>query len=282
MPRPISPTLLAALLLTCSAASAAPAPPATQQVEDAKRDLLHGDSKTRLNAFKKLLGPGNTSRPVDGSLLAALEAAASDADPGVRKQVAIWVSTWWLEKKAQPDRMALALVIKLAADDDAGVRDAAVYYGLSANGNPGDDAVGAMVGAAMRELAQENGVRGRVVYGLRGAPPEKIAPHLESYLAKHESEPEKALLAYVLFSQATGKEPPGAERLDKLGSFVVLLNFKPPLDTDPRAALKAFRDAAPAEAVEAVAIAPRPRGTSFEGVAVVKSVGRRRAVLEAL
>ena len=71
-----------------------------------------------------------------------------------------------------------------------------------------------MIGAAMREPAGESGTRGRVVYGLRGVPPEKLAAHLEPYFAKHESEPDKALVAYVLYCEAAKKEPPGAERLD--------------------------------------------------------------------
>ena len=199
----------------------------------------------------------------------ALPACAADPEWRLRDAVAITVGgrfIWEIQPK-KPDPRAVALCMKLAEDSNSKVRYNAIYHGLSPIADKSDEVIAALLKAVAAGPAKENDASGRVEWGLAMVPPKQLAAQIEPYLARHKEAPEQAFLAYKIYFNATKTEPPGAERVDDVGPFIVLFNIGGPEGKDPKLAMELVRKHVPESLVPTVVFFP-DRGSRFQGVAL--------------
>jgi carboxyl-terminal processing protease len=274
---------LLALLLGSNAVpeAAPPAPRDAAKLDATTRALIDGDSKSRLEALRELLFlPKGTAAQEDRLLDTALPACATDRDRRARALLASALGSRYVRDVTPQEPRAIALAIKLTGDPERNVRYNAARDVLAHVRDKGDDVIAAMIKAALGDSSYEFNLHSAIESGLAGVPPEKIAPHVEPYLAAHEKDGDRAMLAYMLFVNITGVEPPGAERLDDRGPFVVMFGVKAPTGGDPVAALALFRKHVPENLVPTVAL--RPRRTECEGYALAPTRKVRREIFERL
>lgn len=281
-----------AQITACILAVASPVPAQTSKPasDPAKLDaliktLLEGDYLARLKATDEVLSvPIGTNAQEDLLLDKALPANAKDPEWRLRAATARTVGNRfiWGNAAQPPDPRAVALSIAMAGDENPRVRYNAVYFGLSTIQQKSDDVIAALVKGTVAAPEKGDGadVVGRAAWGLRGAKPDKLLPHVEPYLKNSEKEPRQAQLAYSLFVKATGAEPPGAENMTGGGPFVVEIRIDAPLGGDPKAALEVIRKHVPAELVPVVMIFPYT--TESAAYALAQDIKTRRAIVKQL
>lgn len=218
---------LAVLVVRCTSLCAEPAGPTTAPVApiDLKQIatiLEHGDSAARLAALRRVMATPPADMPDAGiSLLPAAAKCAEDSSPQTRAEAALLIGGRWVQLLNPPAPQAIAIEEKLCRDPDPLVRHDAVSASLKWVKHKSDDEIAAVVDAAMLPQEYDSATHGQAVFALQGVPKQKLIPLLDKYWAAADREPDHAAWAYVLYLGATGEEPPGVERLDKAGTFVV-------------------------------------------------------------
>lgn len=190
--------------------------------------LLHGDSAARLAAMKRIVA----SSPkhyigIDPSLLPAVAACAEDPSAQTRSQAAILIGCSWIQAVQIPAPLAVAIEEKLARDADDGVRHDAVAAGLKSIANKSDDVVDALIDAAMRPASGlHSSTRSQAIFGLQDVDAKRLISRLEPYWADASRDPDRAARAYAIYVGAKRQEPPGANRLDDVGTFMLPVEAK--------------------------------------------------------
>ncbi len=131
-----------------------------------RETLLTGASSARREVMETILrhrlGP-----LLDDSFLPAMKAAADDSDRKVRNEIARTTGGRWIWGAKEQHPEAIALMLKLARDEDREVRYNAVYYGLSVVRNKTEPVVRRLVELALAD--EENNFYGRITWGLKGS-----------------------------------------------------------------------------------------------------------------
>jgi carboxyl-terminal processing protease len=174
------------------------------------KELAEGDSKARMAAMQRIYATPDLLRNLDESVIDAFAAAAQDADPRVRGEVARLTGNAWVWGVKEQHPRVIDLALELAKDADWNVRHYAVYFTLSTATNKTDDVIRAMLENAI--IRADMGTVDRVAWGLKGEKPERLAPFFEPYFAKANDEPAVAGRALTLYRQIVGRDPPGVER----------------------------------------------------------------------
>jgi hypothetical protein len=212
--------LVAAISLAMLTVPLAAAPPEAPATSAASRkvarvvDSLKPD-RNRTSALQTLAGVIGSDEALrnDPAVFAAAAACAGDADPRVRAEAARTIGGIWVWGRKPQAPKAIELEMKLARDKDYEVVHYAVYFGLSTADDKTDEVINAMLGAAAAARAyDEVNLHGRIAWGLKQVPPERLAPLFEPYWSRADADPNAAWLIYRLYVQTTGKEPPRPER----------------------------------------------------------------------
>jgi len=167
---------------------------------DLARELKEGDSKRRRAAMDKIYRTPYLFFDMDDAMLDAFTAAADDPEWRVRWEVARMTGNRWVwgapEQKQHPKAIALAL--KLRKDPEPQVRHFAVYFGLSTVVDKSDEVIRALLDSAIN--GNDPSTTGRVAWGLRSVPADRLAPFFQPYFDKGGDD---AARASQLFSEIT-------------------------------------------------------------------------------
>ena len=232
---------VAATILPSSRLHAHPTRPAPRdaaadaaRVEELTTALLEADGANRIKECPELRDLPLGSAALEDRLFREVwPKCAADGDPQVRAAAASVIGGRYLAALDPPDPRAVALCLKLAADPERPVRKSAVVEGLARITNKSDEVVAALIARAVADPRDEDELRNPIQWGLSLSPADQVARHVEPYLAKRQEAPERALLAYTVYVNATLTEPPGAERVDGLGPFVMEFDLRAPAPDVP-------------------------------------------------
>ena len=102
----------------------------------------------------------------------------------------------------QPNPKAVKLALELVKDTSYDVRDKAIYFGLSTVRDPSDEVIRALLESAMNAIEGET--TGRIAWGLRAVPADRLVPFFQPYFDKGGDD---AARASQLFSEITSGKP---------------------------------------------------------------------------
>ncbi len=146
---------------------------------------LHtGNSKTRREVLE-LIAREHIALIMDDSHVSAFAQCSADADPEVRAQTARMVGERWIGAVREPTAEAIDLALYLAEDEEPAVRQAAVYYGLSAMVDKDDRVLRRLVELALEDQESE-GYR-RILWSLR-----RHRVRVMELLPDYQTQPSKA------------------------------------------------------------------------------------------
>jgi carboxyl-terminal processing protease len=246
--------------------------------KDVERVLAGTDSAAKTTAIQYLANHLQIAREMDDSALTELAKCADDPSPELRSATAVLVGLRWVQMRSEPSPSAVAIELKLAEDPDLEVRHDAVSAGLKFIKDKSDEVVSGLVQAGMDVRAYDERLEGQIIFALEGVAKQRLVPLLERYWRNCERDPDRATWAYVMYLGATGEEPPGVERLEKVGKFIVPIFGKGGFERkEIEAEVKKRLPAGVAEEI----ILGRERGRVF-GELVVNGVGKRRLVIAML
>ena len=147
-----------------------------KELAEIKVQLLSDNPGTRAAALNRLWG-----QKLADSFIEPVGKLADDPDPKVRRNVAIILSTSWIELQRPNNPAAIAILVRMAGDADADVRYAAVYYGLSRVEKKSDEVIAALISVAMKEPMRDDlrgpGGVGAGGDGWQAAAACAVAPH---------------------------------------------------------------------------------------------------------
>ena len=134
-----------------------------------------------------------------------------------------------------------------------------------------------LVAVAMSQPAWDGRTANAVVRRFHGSP-DALLPLLEPYWADAARDPDRAAMAYLLYVQASGREPPHADRLAGVGHFYVTVDVAPTV-TDEQ-----LRGALAKQLPPGAVVASRlsRSGRELTATLAVDGVRRHRQVLNAL
>ena len=198
-----------------------------KEMPDVRRGLREGDSESRLALLARIQAEG-LARHMNDSYLADFAVAATDPDPDVRQQVAIFVGGNWIWRAGLhliADE-ATDLLLKLARDSEPEVRDSAVYYGLSTYRGPREDVLSRLVEMALSST--ESRSHDRIHWALKNHG-ERASTALDTLLRGDDVQ--RARGAYALYKKVFEERPQFAPEgiagpKDLLGSWT--LSIKAP------------------------------------------------------
>lgn len=192
----------------CAAPLAAQTRPAYSPVAA----LADGHSGERYAALMQIVE--NPHRQMDDALYAALNKAATDTDTRLTAELARSVFRRWIWNAKPQDPRAIHLACRLAIHPNRTTRHNAVYFGLSTLHEQTDQTLAAIFAAAAMDEDYDRNQHGRIAWGLRATPPERIAAACEPYWtpAAADAKPKAAWVIYQTYKEATGQEPPQPER----------------------------------------------------------------------
>ena len=174
--------------------------------------LINGDADARWRALGELRG--DDKLVVDPVLRAALKEVATDREPTVTRELAMFLGQRLVWNAKPQDAWAIALSCELATHEDRGTRYNAVYFALSTVRPQTEQTLAALFAAGAMDNDYDSNLHGRIAWGLRGTPAAKIAAACERYWTSEyaAAKPQSAWVIYQTYKQATGKEPPQPER----------------------------------------------------------------------
>jgi hypothetical protein len=167
-----------------------------------KQTLLRGSSHERRDALMPVTGE-QIALIMDDSFLPAFASCAEDADPQVRKYVAMLVGQYWIWSAQSQNPKAIDLMMQLSKDSSREVRYNAVYFGLSTVRNKDEKIVRRLLEMAFDD--REWNLYRRIVWGLQ-RDRAKAVEVLRGYL--HGDDPARTRAAREVYKDMTGQEPP--------------------------------------------------------------------------
>src|SRR5688572_14253832 len=246
--------------------------------EQALATLRSGTPAERKAALELLT---QTLRPNDEpAVLDALLAATSDVDAGVRSEATKVIGRYWIGTPQQ-DPKAIETAVRLADDPDKDVRYSAVYYGLSRVRAKSDDVINAMIRAGLAVDEYDQNLHGHIAWGLQQSKetPKRLLPLFDPHLELDGDKRHKAMLAYAMYVEATGEEPPEPTWFIA-EEYIVRFLAADESKMDAEKLLAAFKRIAPQDLVLDAWTNDSRTGTW--GAAVVKGSAARRDVVKKL
>jgi len=140
-------------------------------------------------------------------MLEVMNNLSKDWDHKVRKAAAVFIGGHWIWGVEPQNPKAIEIMMELSKDRDLGVRNQAVYYGLSVVKNKDEKIVKRLIEMALDETRSND--FGRIVWGLRGADTETIKKYLIPHLMQKTQKTEPAQKLYQEIFQT---EPPELEQ----------------------------------------------------------------------
>jgi len=277
----IAPLMVVLLPLVVIGQTTQLSPQAQEQIDAYRklRDALKGTDRNAIRIARQHRALYEEIH--DDAVFDELLTYRDEANPEFKKLVAQYVggrSIWG--KKSQSPR-AIELMIALAHDPDPGVRYDAIYYGLSIVETKNDDVIRAMLDAGMMAEDYSWDLHGRIAYGLRSQPADRLAPFFEPYFKLVDTKDRtKALIAYGIYVDATKQEPSKPERFEDV-SFIIRFRDRVPRKVDAKSIIDEFKKAAADAPVLDVWASEGIRDVVW-GAAVVKGASNRRRIMDAL
>jgi len=131
----------------------------------------------------------------EGDMMKLMAQLAQDSDSKVREQVAILVGSCWILEAKPQNAKAIEVMLRLSKDKDLGVRNAAVYYGLSVVKNKSDEVIKRLVDMITELLGQAD--LDQIIHGLRiGTDKEKVRAYLQPLIKLRDIKGQRARNAY--------------------------------------------------------------------------------------
>lgn len=164
--------------------------------------LLQGDSADRRAALDRI----QEERLVlimDETYLAAFEACATDADASVRRDVVRTVGGHWVWQGMEQHPDAIALMLKMSADEDHQVQYDAVYYGLSTVREAQPEVTRRLLDMLMFETVMD--MESRILWGLTRKEEQAGAMLLEDL---QSGDAERVAAAYAVYPKVVGEPSP--------------------------------------------------------------------------
>lgn len=180
----------------------------SDQAPQIKEKLLTGDSQARRETMA-LIQRNQLTGLFDDSFLPAMAACATDPDRKVRNEAARMIGGAWIWRPGEQDPNAVALMLKLASDEDREVRYNAVYFGLSVVRDKTEPIIHRLVELALAD--HENNLYGRIVWGLKGpmrANPEPLKAVLAEYVERAKADAHLAASLDALYRDVLDSAPP--------------------------------------------------------------------------
>jgi hypothetical protein len=176
-----------------------------ERLPEIKKVLEAGNARERGDTLRLIIRE-QVALIMDDSFVAAFEACVRDPDIEIRRDVAAIVGDRWIWYPEAPSPEAVALVLRLASEDDYTVQHNAVYYGLARiHGAKSEDLVRALVAYA---LAQEEPDLRKVIAQALEPDRDTAARILDAELRR--SDPARARAAAAIYHDMTGRNPPGS------------------------------------------------------------------------
>ena len=182
--------------------------------------LTTGSPNERIAALDSILR--DKTIVLDDALADALTKCAAESSPIVQAHLAKTALNRFIWDDAKQDARMIAIAIKLAGSNDREVRSSAIYYGLSTVREQSGETIKAMLAAGAMEDDYDGNLHGRIAWGLKRVPADKIEPLCEPYWSDQAiaSKPRAAWVIYQTWRAATGKEPPNPDRFVALKATV--------------------------------------------------------------
>lgn len=164
--------------------------------------LLEGDSAARRAALDRIQEE-SLVLIMDDSYLPAFAACATDADASVRRDVVRTVGGHWVWRGIEQHPDAIALMLKMSADENHQVQYDAVYYGLSTVREALPEVTRRLLDMAMFESVMD--MQSRIVWGLQHKKEQVSEMLLEDLNSGEEA---RVIAAYAIYPQMVGEASP--------------------------------------------------------------------------
>ncbi|MBN2703786.1 MAG: HEAT repeat domain-containing protein [Pontiellaceae bacterium] len=182
-----------------------PSPSSTISVQEM---LVSGPTQIKMHSLAMI--SQNIVNEIDESYLPGLKACAEDPNDPLRIISAELLGKHFVQGKEKPNPEAVALLIKLAADQSSHVRYNAAYHGLCQIKPKSDEILSLLIDLASRDKEQN----------LSETIAESVKPDVERVIELLDGKLKEGnnVAAYEVYEELTGKEPPYSDKYSNVPS----------------------------------------------------------------
>lgn len=193
-----------------------PSPSPTITVQEM---LVSGPTQLKMHSLA-MISQNNVSGKIDESYLPGLKACAEDPNDPLRIISAELLGKHFVQDKEKPNPEAVALLIKLAADQSSHVRYNAVYHGLCHIKPKSDEILSLLIDQASQD--KEENISGKIGESVK-TDVNRVIKILDEKLREGNN-----VAAYEAYKELTSKEPPYSDKYSNVPSSLPrLFVFKP-------------------------------------------------------
>lgn len=190
-----------------------PSPSATISVQEM---LVSGPTQLKMHSLA-MISQNNVKGEIDESYLPGLTVCAEDPNDPLRIISAELLGKHFIQGKEEPNPEAVALLIKLAADNSSHVRYNAAYQGLCQINTKSDEILSLLIDLA----SKDKDLSGKIAESVK-PDVKRVVKILDEKLKEGNN-----VAAYEVYQELTGEEPPYSEKyLNVPSSLPRLFIFK--------------------------------------------------------